>query len=66
MDDDSQDRILKNPGCMITLLIVLIAASTREVMSAAFDADQPWAGATAVVALALLGIVLGRILFRSR
>lgn len=66
MDDDSEDGILKNPGCMITLLIVLIAASTREVMSDAFDADQPWAGTIAVVALALLGIVLGRILFRSR
>jgi hypothetical protein len=51
---------------MITLLVVLIAASTREVMSDAFDADQPWAGVTAVVALALLGIILGRFLFRRR
>ena len=66
MDDDSEDRILKNPGCLITLLVVLIAASTREVMSDAFDANQPWAGATAVAALALLGIILGRSLFRRK
>jgi hypothetical protein len=66
VDDDSQDRILKNPGCMVPLLVVLIAASTREVMSAAFDAGQPWAGATAVAALALLGVGLARFLFRSR
>lgn len=66
MDDDSEDGVLKNPGCLIILLIVLIAASTREVMSDAFDADHPWAGATAVIALALLGIILGRFLFRDR